>query len=108
VAAAAKGARAAKPGRQSIHRNPVQRLLRLLLPLLERPRLDELRCESEWALLLLERPELAPIRPLWLLSVFFVGILNLRQIPASRAKRIGTRCFPFRGNPLAAVGRAEA
>jgi len=51
--------------------------------LLERPRLDELRLESEWVLLLLERPELAPILPLWLLSVFFVGILNLRQIPAS-------------------------
>jgi hypothetical protein len=56
--------------------------------LVERPRLlDELRFESEWLLLLLERPLLAPIRPLWLLSVFFVGILNLRQIPHPRAQR---------------------
>jgi hypothetical protein len=81
--------------------------VRLPLLLAERPRLEELRFESEWLLLLLERPLLAPIRPLWLLSVFFVGILNLRQIPASRAKRIDPRCFPLYGTPLAAVGRAE-
>jgi hypothetical protein len=57
--------------------------VRLLLPLLERPRLlSELRFESEWVLVLLERPLLAPIR-LPLLLVFLVGILNLRQIPAS-------------------------
>lgn len=54
----------------------------LLLEELERL-LDESREEPLWLLLLVERPLLAPIRPLWLLSVFFVGILNLRQIPAS-------------------------
>lgn len=75
-----------RPGREA--RTPVhpphgvQRLLRLVLPLLERPRLDELRFDSEEVLELIERPLLAPIL-LPLLPAFFVGILNLRQIPAS-------------------------
>jgi hypothetical protein len=76
-------------GARAVARAPVhppqfaQRLVRLLLPLLVRPRLvAELRFESEWVLVLLERPLLAPIR-LPLLLVFLVGILNLRQIPAS-------------------------
>jgi hypothetical protein len=34
-----------------------------VLLFVDRPRLDELRLESEWVLLLLERPLLAPIRP---------------------------------------------
>jgi hypothetical protein len=54
-----------------------------VLLFVDRPRLDELRLESEWVLLLLERPLLAPIRPPWLLSLFFVGILNHRQNPAT-------------------------
>jgi hypothetical protein len=58
-----KGARAVRPGRRSIHRTRVQRPLRLVLLFVDRPRLDELRLESEWVLLLLERPLLAPIRP---------------------------------------------
>jgi len=76
-------------GARTVARAPVhppqfpQRLLRLLPPLVECPRLlSELRFESEWVLVLLGRPLLASIR-LPLLLVFLVGILNLRQIPAS-------------------------
>ena len=52
--------------------------MRVPVLLVERPRLDELRFESEWLLLLLERPLFAPIRLplLLLLLVFFVGILK--------------------------------
>jgi len=80
--------------------------VRLPLLLVERPRLlDELRFESEWLLLLLERPLLAPIRPLWLLSVFFVGILNLRQIPASaRSTHYCLQTFRSGDKPMPVAG----
>jgi hypothetical protein len=68
-------------------------LVRLEVLLLEPLRLPVARVPVLWLLLLLERPPpLAPIR-LPLLLVFLVGILNLRQIPASRPRTRGHAMF---------------